>query len=134
MPEKKKVAGHLQIVNDLPPGTEVFSDALIANVIYNLMDNATRYGGKVTTIHFSVQQSGDNYILLCEDDGEGVPVEKKDLIFDPGSGNSTGLGLAISREILDFTGISIHETGIPGKGARFEITVPKDAFRITPEQ
>jgi len=132
--KKEGVAGHLQLVNDLPPGTEVFSDALIANVIYNLMDNATRYGGKVTTIHFSVQQSGNNHIIICEDDGKGVPVEEKERIFGPGFGNSPGLGLAISREILDFTGITIRETGIPGTGARFEITVPKDVFRITPEQ
>jgi signal transduction histidine kinase len=132
--KKEGVTGHLQLVNDLPPGTEVFSDALIANVIYNIMDNATRYGGKITTIHFSLQQSGDNHVIICEDNGNGVPVEEKERIFDRGFGNNTGLGLAISREILDFTGITIRETGIPGTGARFEITVPKDAFRITPEQ
>ena len=62
-----------------------------------------------------VQQSGDNHIIICEDDGEGVPVEKKERIFDPGFGNNTGLGLAISREILDFTGITIRETGDTGQ-------------------
>jgi len=33
------------------------------------------------------------------------------------------------QEILDITGITIHETGEPGKGARFEMTVPKGAWR-----
>ncbi len=39
------------------------------------------------------------------------------------------LGLALSREILDISGISITETGEPGKGARFEMTVPEGTWR-----
>ena len=34
------------------------------------------------------------------------------------------------REILAITGITITENGTPGKGARFEITVPKGAYRV----
>jgi signal transduction histidine kinase len=41
------------------------------------------------------------------------------------------MGLFLSREILSITGITIKETGEPGKGARFEMTVPKGACRIT---
>jgi len=128
--KKDDATGHLQIVNDLPPGTEIFADALIANVFYNLIDNATRHGGKITTIRFFMQNSGDNHSIICEDNGNGVPVEEKERIFDRGFGNNTGLGLAFCREILDFTGISIRETGEPGSGARFEITVPNDAYRF----
>jgi hypothetical protein len=36
----------------------------------------------------------------------------------------------VSREILSITGISIRETGTPGKGARLEIRVPKGAYRF----
>jgi uncharacterized membrane protein YtjA (UPF0391 family) len=39
------------------------------------------------------------------------------------------MSLFIIRELLGFTGIAITETGIPGKGVRFEIVVPKDKFR-----
>ena len=42
-----------------------------------------------------------------------------------GSEKNTGLGLFLAREILDITGITIRETGEPGKGARFEMTVHK---------
>jgi len=125
------VTGHLQLINDLPAGTEVYSDALITNVFYNLIDNAVRYGGKITTIRFSVEESGDNHIIVCEDDGDGVIFVEKEKIFDQGFGKNTGLGLALSREILNITGIKIHETGEPGKGARFEMRVPKDMWRIT---
>jgi len=40
--------------------------------------------------------------------------------------------LIFAREILDVTGITIKETGEPGKGARFGITVPKGAYRMNP--
>jgi signal transduction histidine kinase len=46
-------------------------------------------------------------------------------IFEQGFGKNTGLGLFLSREILAITGITITENGVPGKGARFEITVPR---------
>ncbi len=131
--EKEGATGHLRLVNDIPAGTEVFTDALIANIFYNLMDNAVKYGGKITTVRFSVEKSDDNCVILCEDDGDGVPAQEKERIFDQGFGKSAGLGLALSREILDFTGIRIRETGEPGKGARFEIVVPKGAYRIAAE-
>jgi DNA-binding response OmpR family regulator len=128
--KKDDVPGQLQLVNDLPAGTEVFADALIAKVICNLMDNAARYGGKITTLRFFVQESVDHHIIVCEDDGEGVPAGEKERIFEPAFGNNSRLGLALSREILDLTGIAIRETGVPGRGARFEMIVPKDAFRV----
>ena len=53
------------------------------------------------------------------------------MIFDRGFGKNTGLGLALSQEILAITGITIRETGEPGKGARFEMAVPKGAYRLT---
>ncbi len=55
--------------------------------------------------------------------------EDKERIFEWGFGKNTGLGLALSREILGITGITIHESGSPGKGAMFEITVPPGSFR-----
>jgi signal transduction histidine kinase len=39
------------------------------------------------------------------------------------------MGLFLSKEILSITGITIKESGEPGKGARFEMTVPKGAWR-----
>ena len=47
---------------------------------------------------------------------------------------NTGLGLFLVREILSITGIKIRETGVPGKGARFEILVPEGGYRIRNNQ
>ena len=123
------LTGNVTLKNDLPAGTEVFADPLITRVFFNLVDNAVRHGGKINNIRFSLEaRDGDN-IIVCTDDGDGVRAEEKELIFTMGYGKNTGFGLAISREILDITGITIRETGKPGKGARFEIAVPKSQIR-----
>ena len=126
--------GQVTFRNDLPASTEVFADPLIARVFFNLIDNALRHGGKITTIRFSFMVRDGEGIIVCEDDGDGVGGDEKERIFDRGFGKKTGFGLAISREILDITGITIKETGEPGKGARFEMTVPKSTSRVADVQ
>jgi PAS domain S-box-containing protein len=126
--------GKVLLKNDIPGKTEVFADPLILKVFFNLIENALRHGGRITTIRFSFEACNGDRIIVCEDDGDGVAVEEKEKIFNRGFGKNTGLGLALAREILDITGITIHETGEPGKGARFEMVVPKEAYRIATEQ
>ncbi|MFA7303836.1 MAG: PAS domain S-box protein, partial [Methanoregula sp.] len=110
---------------------EIFADPLFLKVFYNLFDNALRHGGEqLTSVHITSQESDTSLTIICEDDGVGIPVEDKKKLFRKGFGKHTGLGLFLSREILSITGITITENGIPGKGARFEITVPKGMYRL----
>ncbi len=124
--------GKVMVKNDIPAGAKVFADPLIVKVFYNLMDNAMRHGGKITYIRFSAEESGDDHVIICKDDGDGVVAEEKDKIFERAYGKNTGMGLFLSREILSITGITINETGEPGKGSLFEISVPKEAYRFKP--
>lgn len=112
-------------------GVVIYADPLAVKVFYNLLENALRHGGKqLTSIRISTEPSGNGDLLVIfEDNGAGVPEGEKEQIFSCGYGKHTGLGLAISREILAITEISIRETGIPGKGARFEILVPAVSWR-----
>ena len=68
--------------------------------------------------------------MFFEDDGVGIPEDLKDQTISPDFQKTKADGLFLAREILEITGISIRETGTPGKGARFEIIVPKGAFRF----
>jgi len=132
---KKAVAGlplrdiHVEVDPNAP---EILVDPLFDKVFYNLLDNAIRYGGDgMKGIRVSSQESDRGLIIVCEDDGVGISEEDKKRLFTKGFGKHTGLGLFLSREILSITGITITENGTPGKGARFEITVPKGEYRFT---
>jgi PAS domain S-box-containing protein len=109
---------------------EIYADPLLIKVFYNLFDNARLHGGTVTHIRIAHHPAGTGLVILVADNGVGVPPEDKTHVFERGFGKNTGLGLFLSREILSITGISISETGVPGKGAQFEITVPEGGFRF----
>jgi len=70
----------------------------------------------------------DALTVVVEDNGRGVEERDKEQIFQYGYGSHTGLGLAISRDILALTGLSIRESGVAGRGARFEISIPPRAW------
>jgi PAS domain S-box-containing protein len=131
---KKAIAGlpmrDIRVEFD-PINPEIFADRLFEKVFYNLIDNAIRYGGdQMKTIRFSSQESDASLMFVCEDDGVGISAEDKKRLFTKGFGKNTGLGLYLSREILAITGITIRENGALGKGARFEITVPRGKYRF----
>jgi signal transduction histidine kinase len=123
--------GPVSIVTDLG-AIEIFADPMIGKVFYNLIDNALRHGEHVSRIAFTCRPEEHTLIIICEDDGIGVPQKDKQHIFTKGFGRDSGLGLFLIHEILAITGISIIETGEPGKGARFEMTVGEGHFRAAP--
>lgn len=106
----------------------VYADPLLERVIYNIVDNALRYGGTITRISSYWYQAGADIIWVIRDDGVGIPANMKERIFRKGVGKNTGLGLFLTREILDITGLSVTETGKEGEGAVFEIRIPDGAW------
>lgn len=121
----------IQMVSEIS-GIELYADPLLEKVFLNLLDNSIRHGEQVTEIRVSYCQSGPDIMILWEDNGVGILESEKELIFERGFGKHTGFGMFLVREILFLTGITIRETGKPGKGARFEITVPLGKFRTDP--
>lgn len=113
------------------PHVEVFADLLIEKVFYNLMENTLRHGGAVTKIRFSFHETDEGAEIVYEDDGAGITEADKQKLFQKGFGKNTGLGLFLSREILAITGISIREDGVPGKGVRFVLSIPREGYRFT---
>jgi signal transduction histidine kinase len=113
-------------------GLEIFADLLLEKVFYNLIDNAFRYGGPaMTSIRFTAHREGDSMVIVCEDDGLGIPEEARKNLFRRGFGRNTGYGLFMIQEILSISGLTIAENSKPGSGARFEILVPKGLYRCT---
>jgi PAS domain S-box-containing protein len=112
-------------------GVEIYADSVIGKVFFHLIDNAVRFGGKIRTIRFFCEESFEELLVICEDDGVGIPPGAKEKIFNRQLFQNSGLDMHLSREILSITGLSIRETGTYGNGARFEIRVPEGAYRFT---
>ena len=121
----------VNVVNDVPIGTEVFADPLIVKVFHNLINNAIRHGGNITTIHFFTEEHNGLHAIICEDDGVGISKEMKREIFTKSSEKDHGLGLFLSSEILSITGITISEKGETGHGAKFVMNVPPEGLRTS---
>ncbi|TYO66855.1 sensor histidine kinase KdpD [Bradyrhizobium hipponense] len=82
---------------------------LFEQVLFNLLDNAAKYSLPDTTISIKSQRDRDHVMLQIADEGDGIPPEELESVFDkfyraqkgdhvrPG----TGLGLAISRGFVE---------------------------------
>ena len=110
-------------------GLELYTDPLIGRVFFHLVDNAIKHGAGLTRISFSCHETPEGLVLVCEDDGAGIDPQKRALLFSRITGDKARFGLFFVKESLLLSGMTIAETSEPGKGARFEITVPKGAWR-----
>jgi PAS domain S-box-containing protein len=109
---------------------EIYADSLLERVFFTLADNVLKHAKTATKVTIGYQFANNGLILFFADNGNGIPDAIKEKIFDRGFGSQKGMELFLVREILSITGITIHETGIMGKGARFEMFVPNGAFRF----
>ena len=126
------LAGHNVTVNiesDLPL---IRVDArAIAEVIYNLVENAAKYSPPGMTITLDSRQHGDRVVVAVEDEGPGISEELRERVFEKfvrvgGKGaDGLGLGLAIARGIVEAQNGTIEiKSGADGKGTRVVLTLP----------
>lgn len=109
---------------------EIYADSLLERVFFTLSGNVLRHAKNATRVTFGYQVTGDGLLLYFEDNGPGIPDKNKEKIFERGYGTQAGMELFLVREILGITGITIRENGRYGFGARFEMNIPKRAYRF----
>ncbi|MGA2308690.1 MAG: PAS domain S-box protein [Candidatus Bathyarchaeia archaeon] len=128
----------VNVVNECR-GLTVLADSLLRQLFYNLIDNSLKYGQKVTRIKVHYERTSQDALkLVFEDDGVGIPIAEKPKLFKEGysTGGSTGYGLYLIKKMMEVYGWTIQETGEPGKGAQFTMTIPetnqsgKEDYRI----
>jgi len=97
---------------------------LLEEVLSNLVSNAIEAKGSGANVLIAAARSGEAVVLSVEDDGPGVPEDRREAIFKPfvtTKPGGTGLGLAICRKIVEeHEGRMGIESGSSG-GARFVI-------------
>ena len=111
---------------------EIFADPLLEKAFQHLAGNSFVHGDHVTRIRLWHTITPDGINLIFEDDGIGILPEKKEQIFLRSEDITTSVrDLFFVHDILEITGITIRETGEPGKGARFEMIVPNGIWRLS---
>jgi signal transduction histidine kinase len=105
---------------------------VVLNLVVNAADALTGQSAPMPRIDVSVSQSGTWAEVIVRDNGPGVPVEKREHIFQAFFSSKlehggTGLGLAVSRTIATEHGGRLYLESKEGSGACFILRLPLPA-------
>jgi DNA-binding LacI/PurR family transcriptional regulator/signal transduction histidine kinase len=108
-------------------------------VLQNLIENSVKYhGGRSPRIRIDAARNGGSWTVRCRDNGEGVPVEVRERVFEPfvrghASVPGSGLGLATCRRIVEGHGgrIWIESSGEAGTTIAFTLPASPDLKSAT---
>lgn len=100
----------------------------LMELLGNLLENAYRFS--LEQVKVRVEDQGEVFQLIIEDDGPGVPECYRESIFQRGVradqlNPGTGIGLAVCDEIIASYDGNIHVTDSVLQGAAFVLTIPK---------
>ena len=116
-------------------GEVATDEAMVRQVLDNLLANALDAAGAGGAVHVSTLLVGERVRVEVADTGAGIAPETLARIFDPffttkDPGRGAGLGLAISLTLAEALGGALTVESKPGKGSRFRLWLP----RRTPEK
>jgi two-component system phosphate regulon sensor histidine kinase PhoR len=126
----------MQLVDRIPD-LRVRADAdRLEQVLFNLIDNAIKYGRSEGTIAVNARPStADQVEISVQDDGPGIPPESLERVFErfyrvdkarSREQGGTGLGLSIVKHIVQGHGGRVWAKSQLGHGATFYFTLPQD--------
>jgi signal transduction histidine kinase len=100
---------------------------LLARLIRNLLDNASRHGSP--PIGVEVRRQHDRAIVDVMDHGPGIPETERERVFSPfhrlgGDTVGMGLGLALVRQIARLHGGDAVVAPRPGQPSCFQVSLP----------
>ena len=105
----------------------------IKQVIWNLLSNALTHAPTDSMVKIEVRSEASSVIWSIEDEGPGVPTEARGQLFDmfySKRPHGVGLGLALVEQIVRAHGGDVQVVSPPGRGAKFEVRLPRAAAPI----
>ena len=126
----------IRLETEIAPDIECsFNASLISRVIYNLLQNAYKYGRDNGYVRLSLNKEDGSAVIRVRDNGQGIAEEDLDKIWQrfwqadssrgPEAGN--GLGLSMVKEIAEIHGGSVRAESTQGKGSEFIFSIPLEA-------
>ncbi len=118
-------------VSGVAPARVGGDDRLLARAVRNLVDNAVRHAASTVTV--TLVGAGDDAVLTVDDDGQGIPEQDRQRVFDrfvrldegrARDAGGSGLGLAIVDAVVRAHGGSTAVSTAPTGGARFTVRLP----------
>ena len=133
-----KILAHHQIEVELAADLPLLEldPVLFEQVLFNVLDNASKYAAPGTTVHIRSWREAQSVVLQVLDEGVGIPADDVERIFDKfyraQKGDQvragTGLGLAISRGFVEaLKGTITAANRTDRTGAVFTIRLPVPA-------
>jgi len=130
----------IELVTNLDklPIIEVDADR-VSQVLRNLINNAIKFSNEKSRIEISTELKSNYIIFSVRDYGCGLTPENQIRVFEPfyqaedanrRRHGGTGLGLAICRGIIESQKGKIWVESKPGKGSKFNFTLPLAPVRI----
>jgi heavy metal sensor kinase len=132
--EAEQRAAGQRLALDAPAEIVVQGDEMrLAQVLWNLVDNALRHTPPGGTVSLSLAQQDGWARLAVADTGEGIPPEHLPHVFKrfyrvdkarARATGGTGLGLAIVKYLAEAHGGSVSAESVAGQGSRFTVWLP----------
>ena len=123
----------IRMETEIEPGIECnFNASLISRVIYNLLQNAYRYGSDNGYVRLSLGRENGDAVIRVKDNGIGIKKEDLDKIWQRfwqadsarGAEGGNGLGLAMVKEIAELHGGSVTAESTEDRGSEFIFRIP----------
>ena len=130
--------------SNIPPGVELNvppqsleingDEALVKVLIQNLVDNALKFSlPDSKPVKVSLRQTDDEVQIIVDDDGQGIPEDQVEKIFEPfvklnparGHRAGYGLGLNLCQRIVQAQGGNIEINPKEKRGTRICVSLPK---------
>ncbi|QJC22068.1 sensor histidine kinase [Arcanobacterium buesumense] len=103
---------------------------LIRQLVWNLVNNATRHAGPEATVTVRVRNAeGGGALLIVSDDGEGISSEDQEHMFEAfRTGSSrrpgTGIGMMVAQHIVHAHGGTILVDSLSQHGTAIHVVLP----------